>query len=284
MLALRSRPLLGVLALSCLVSAPSASTASPLPSTSDQPILVIGSSYADGRLPFDDSLQAPFGGLAVGFGSYLGEGDALVRQGMFVVNEAQAGATSFDRAFCLASFCVNVGWQGYDKQLTKALARVTIRNPADPTQVLGYNASYVYISLANDCLHSGAAGVPQLESAPCSQAEIDAFVDRVIDVAEDAMDVGLVPIFSRYPDYDDIDLAMQAAGTGLVWYADAAQWDAIATTYETRIADELPGAILVNAWHNMEVLPDGLHPTPKSANKAAKRIREAIAAYEAAAQ
>lgn len=281
MLALRSRRLLGVLALSCLASAPSSSTAAPLPSTSDQPILVIGASYADGRLPFDDSLQAPFGGLAVGFGSYLGEGDALVRQGMFVVNEAQAGATSFDRAFCLADFCVNVGWQGYSKQLTKALARVSIRNPANPTEVLGYNASYVYISLANDCLHSGAAGVPQLQSAPCSQAEIDAFVDRVIDVAEDAMDLGLVPVFSRYPDYDDIDLAVQAAGTGLVWYADEAQWDTIATTYETRIADELPGAILVDAWHNMEVLPDGLHPTPKSANKAAKRIRDAIADYEA---
>jgi hypothetical protein len=272
-----SRRLFGVLALSCLASAPAASTASPVPSLSSQPILVIGASFADGRLPFDDSLQAPFGGPMVGFGSYLGEGDALVRQGSFVVNEAQAGATTFDRSWCLDHVCLDVGWEGYSKQLTKALARVAIRNPANPTQVVGYNARYVYFSLANDCLHSGAAGVPQLQSAPCSQAEIDAFVDRVIGVAEDAMDAGLVPVFSRYPDYDDIDLSIQAAVTGLTWYASEAQWNAVATTYESRIEDELPGAILVDAWHNMETLPDGLHPTPKSANKAAKRIREAIA-------
>lgn len=278
--ALLSRRLLGVLALSCLASAPAASTASPVPSLTDQPILVIGASYADGRLPFDDSLQAPFGGLAVGFGTYLGEGDALVRQGLLVVNEAQAGATTFDRAMCLDAFCVDVGWQGYDKQFAKALARVTIRNPADPSQVLGYNARYVYFSLANDCLHSGAAGVPQAQSAPCSPAEVDAFVDRVIAVAEDAMDAGLVPVFSRYPDYDDIDLSIQAAATGLTWYVSESQWDAIASTYASRIEDELPGAILVDAWDGMRVLPDGLHPTPKSANKAAKRIREAIEEYE----
>lgn len=280
MSALSSRRLLGVLALSCLASSPASSTAAPVPSTSDQPILVIGASYADGRLPFDDSLQAPFGGMAVNFGSYLSEGDALVRQGMFVINEAQAGATTFDRAMCLDSACGDVGWQGYSKQLAKALARVTVRDPANPMQVLGYNAKYVYFSMANDCLHSGAAGIPQLQSAPCSQQEIDAFVDRVIDVAEDAMDVGLVPVFSRYPDYDDLDWATQAAGTGLTWYVSEQQWDAIASTYEERITDELPGAILVDTWHNMEVLPDGLHPTPKAANKAAKRIREAIEEYE----
>ena len=278
--ALSSRRLLGVLALACLASAPfSSTTASPVPSLSDQPILVIGASYADGRLPFDDSLQAPFGGMAVNFGSYLGEGDALVRQGLMVVNEAQAGATTFDREMCMANGCMPVGWQGYSTQLTKALARVTIRNPANPNQVVGYNARYVYFSLANDCLHSGAAGIAQTQSAPCSQQQIDAFVDRVIDVAEDAMDLGLVPVVSRYPDYDDLDLAAQASATGLAWYVSESQWNAIANTYEDRIEDELPGAIMVNAWHNMEVI-DGLHPTPKSANKAAKRIREALEDYE----
>jgi hypothetical protein len=278
--ALLPRRLLGVLALSCLASSPSTSSATPVPSTTDQPILVIGASYADGRLPFDDALQAPFGGLAVGFGSYLSEGDALVRQGRLVINEAQAGATTFDRDLCLTNACMPVGWQGYATQLAKALARVTIRNPADPTQVLGINASYVYISLANDCIHSGAAGIPQAESSPCNQAEVDAFVDRVIDVAEDAMDVGLVPVFSRYPHYDDIDLALQQATTGLSWVANEQQWHMLADTFKDRIEDELPGAILVNAWHNMNTI-DGLHPTPQSANKAAKRIREAIEEHEA---
>jgi hypothetical protein len=279
--ALPSRRTLGVLALSCLSFSPAIpSFASPVPSITDQPILVIGASYADGRPPFDDSLQAPMGGMAVNFGSYLSEGDALVRQGVMVVNEAQAGATTFDRDFCLANFCLDMGWQGYSTQLSKALARVAIRNPANPNELLGYNARYVYFSLANDCIHSGAAGVAQAQSAPCSQQEVDEMVDRIVDVAEDAMDAGLVPVFSRYPAYDDINLAIIASVSGLTWYANESQWNAIADTFEDRIADELPGAIMVDAWHNMEVLPDGLHPTPRSANKAAKRIREAIEEYE----
>lgn len=279
--ALPSRRTLGVLALSCLAFSPAiSSVASPVPTITSQPILVIGASYADGRPPFDDSLQAPMGGMAVNFGTYLGEGDALVRQGLLVVNEAQAGATTFDRDFCLTNFCLDVGWQGYHTQLSKALGRVAIRNPSDPNQVLGYNARYVYISLPNDCIHSGAAGIAQAQSSPCSQQQVDELVDRVIDVAEDAMDVGLVPVFSRYPDYDDLNLAIIAGATGLTWYVNESQWNAIADTFEDRIADELPGAILVDAWRHMEVLPDGLHPTPKSANKAAKRIREAIEDYE----
>ncbi len=281
MSAFPTRRLAGAVALSCLATLSATTTASPVPTVADQPILVIGASYANGSLPFDDSLQAPFGGLAVNFGSYLGEGDALVRQGMLVINEAQAGATSFDRDLCMGDGCLDVGWQGYATQLTKALARVTVRNPANPTEVLAVNARYAYFSLVNDCLHSGAAGVPQGQSAPCSEAEIDAFVDRVIDVAVDAMDAGLVPVFSRYPDGDDVDLSIQAAMTGLTWYADQAQWDHIADVYESRIEDELPDAILVDAWHGMNTLPDGLHPTPKSVNKAAKRIRQAIEEHEA---
>lgn len=278
--ALLSRRSLGVLALACLASSASPSSAAPTPSINDQPILVIGASYADGRPPFNDSLGAPFGGLAVGFGSYLGEGDALVRRGMLVVNEAQAGATTFGRNMCMADACYPVGWQGYSTQLAKALGRVTVRNPADPTQVLGYNARYVYISLANDCIHAGAAGTPQQDSSPCGQAEVDAFVDRMIDVAEDAMDVGLVPVFSRYPDYHDVDLSIMQGVTGLAWVANEAQWNMLATTFETRVADELPGAILVDAWHGMKTIGDGMHPSPKSADKAAKRIREAIEHYE----
>lgn len=276
---------LGAMALSCLLSAPSATTASPLPSVDDQPILVIGASFASGKMPFNDSMQAPLGGASVNFGGYLSVGDALVRKGSLVINEAQAGATSFDRSWCLHDVCLpDVGWQGYATQLQKAASRVAIVDPTNPTQVLGYNASYVYISLATDCLHSGTAGVPQLASSPCSPAEIDAFVDRMIEVGEDAMDMGLVPVYPLYPDYDDIDFSVQGAAGGLLWWVSEAQWNAIATAYETRIADELPGAILVDAWRKMKTMPDGMHPTPQSAQKAAKRIRDAIAEYEEGCQ
>lgn len=272
------------LSLACLpllaLSITSGPATAAVPQVTDQPILVIGASFADGRLPFDDDLQAPFGGAAVGFGSYLSLGDALIKKGSFVINEGQAGATSFARDFCLPNFCVpDVGWQGYDTQLQKAVARVALVNPADPTQVLGYNAQYVYISVGNDCLHSGAAGVPQLDSAPCTQAEIDAYVDRVIAVAQTAEGLGLVPILSEYPDYEDLDLAQQVAATGLVWAADQTQYEAIATTWAERIDEELPGAILVDAWAGMSTI-DGLHPTPISAIKAALRVRSAIAVHE----
>jgi len=272
----------GSIALLCLLAAPSSpTTAAPLPQIDDRPILVIGASYVDGRLPFNNGLQAPFGGSSVGFGSFLSVGDALVRAGSFVINEGQAGATTFDRNLCLVDTCVPVGWQGYQTQLQKAAARVAIPNPVDPTQALGYNAQYVYIGMPNDCLHSGAVELPGQVSSPCTLAEVDAIADRLIDVGENAMDLGLVPIFTEYPDYDDIDLSIQAAATGLTWYVDETQWEQIASTVHSRIADELPGAIIVDAWRNIEVGPDGLHPVPKSAQKAARRIKKGIEEYEA---
>jgi hypothetical protein len=124
-----------------------------------QPILLIGASWLNGTTPFNDQLEAPIGGIAVNFGSYLSLGDALISIGKFVVNEAQAGGTTFDAQFCLPEFCLPGSWQGYSTQLQKATARVAIPNPADPTQIVGYNASYVVISSANDCLHSGACGM-----------------------------------------------------------------------------------------------------------------------------
>ena len=76
--------------------------------SAEQPILVIGASFANGSTPFNDNLEAPLGGIAVGFGSYLSLGDALIRNSTvsgFVINEAQAGATTFDRESCLPEVC-----------------------------------------------------------------------------------------------------------------------------------------------------------------------------------
>jgi len=175
---------------------------------------VIGGSFVEGKLPLDDMMQGPFGGASVAFGCFMDLGDALSRRGMFVVNGAQAGATADDRPMCLDAACLPVGWLGYEGQLTKALARVAIPDPADPTQVVGHNAQYVYFGLVNDCMHSGAAGVPQLDSAPCTVADVEAFMDATIDAANVAVSMGLVPVFPEYPDDSDIDLSIQAAATG----------------------------------------------------------------------
>ncbi len=276
------RSVCGLSLVALTLITPASAQAAPLPDVADAPILVIGASYAEGKLPLDDMMQGPFGGSSVGFGSYMDLGDALSRQGMFVVNEAQAGATAADRPMCLDAACLPVGWLGYESQLAKALARVAIPDPADPTQVLGYNAQYVYFGLVNDCMHSGAAGIPQLASESCTDDEIAMFLHEMVDVAQDAMDAGLVPVFPQYPAYTDIDLSIQAAATGLVWYANQDEWDLMAERWRDMIHDELPGAIMVEAWADMETMPDGLHPTPQSAENAALRIVEAIALYEAA--
>lgn len=273
----------GIFIAALALAAPAPAEAAPLPDPTDSPILVIGASYAQGKLPLNDDMQGPFGGSSVGFGSYMDFGDALSHQGKFVVNEAQAGATATDRQMCLATICLPVGWLGYANQLSKALARVAIPDPADPTQVLAYNAQYVYFGLVNDCMHSGAAGVPQLESEPCDEAEVEDFLNEVLDAAADATAAGLTPIFPKYPDYGDIDLSIQAAATGLTWYANEEQWNLLSQMWHERIAEELPDAIIVDAWANLQTLPDGLHPTPRSANRAARRVVKAIAIHECGA-
>ncbi len=271
----RIRGSLGLLVLSCLLAVPGTASTAPH-NLGDSPILVIGASYASGKLPFNDDLVAPFGGGAVGFGSYLSLGDALIKKGAFVINEAQAGATSFDRPFCVTDACLPGGWQGYSTQLQKAAARVAVPNPLDPAQIVGLNAAYVYIGLPNDCLHSGAAGIPQQDSAPCTPDEVSAYVDRMVAVGHQAQAMGLVPLYPLYPDYAALDLDLAMAMTGLSWVASEAQYCDMADTYEARISAEVPGALVVDVWKNFENLGDGLHPTPKRARRAAARVLNAI--------
>ncbi len=66
-------------------------------------ILVIGASFENAVTPFNDKLEAPLGGISVNAGSYLSLGNALARTPLldgFIINEAQAGATTFDRLNC----------------------------------------------------------------------------------------------------------------------------------------------------------------------------------------
>ena len=95
---IKNLPLLSF-GIAALTLASTSAQAAPLPAPTDSPILVIGASFAEGKLPLDDMMQGPFGGSSVGFGSYMDLGDALSRQGRFVVNEAQAGATATDAIF-----------------------------------------------------------------------------------------------------------------------------------------------------------------------------------------
>jgi len=235
------------------------------------PILVLGASLENGSPPINDSLLAPFNGGAVNGGSYLSLGDALVVLGMFVINEAQSGATSFDRDFCLPDSCASFGWQGYSTQLQKALKRVG-----------GANAKYVWIGLGNDCLHSLASGAPWGASpfGACGIVEIDAFVDRAISAAQAAQSAGLTPVFPLFPAYSDLDLPSLQQQTGLPYVADEGQFNLIAEIWKQRLMAEVPDAVIVDAWADFEHLGDGLHPTPKTSLQAARRVVQAIHRHE----
>jgi len=242
-----------------------------------EPLLIIGASFANGTTPFNDALNAPLGGISVGFGSYLSLGDALVRERRLtghVINEAQGGATTFDRIVCNPACDDSVSWQSYDKQLTKALARVTMRDANG--DIVSINAKHVIIAMPNDCLHSDAFGVPQDEATPCTTDDINASIDRMIAVGQRVIDLGLTPIFPIPPKYEQLDLPYFQSAFGLNWAADKANYDELTTTRVDRIAIELPDAVQLDAWKRFTHLGDGIHPDRKSVKSAARIIARFI--------
>lgn len=243
----------------------------------EKPILVIGASFSNANIPINDNLVGPLGGIAVDFGSYLSLGNALVRNPKlpgYVINEAQAGATSFDRRACNPSCSDDIGWHGYDKQLTKALARVN--NPF----IGEINADYVVITIGNDCLHSDAFGIPQSDAVPCSVGEMNTYVDRLIAVGQRAIDLGLTPIFDMYPEFDAFDFGITQAAFGLQWMISESDYNTLREIHSLRIGSELSGAVVINMWKKFVHRGDGLHPTDDSVAKAASKIARKIKRLE----
>ncbi|PTQ86783.1 SGNH/GDSL hydrolase family protein [Agitococcus lubricus] len=240
----------------------------------NKPLLVIGASYSDGSTPFNDALVAPLGGVSVGLGTYLSLGNALVknpRLAGYVVNEAQAGATTFDRLACNPNpSCTSGTWQGYDKQLTKALARVTIPGTTTTT------AKFVVITIGNDCLHSDAFGVPQNQSQPCSITEMNNYIDRLIAVGQRILNLGLTPIFDIYPDYHALNLPFAAQAFGLNWIIDQHSYNTLRQLHRSRIKAALAQAVVLDMWAGFEHVGDGLHPNDKTSRKAAEKIAKYI--------
>jgi len=237
---------------------------------SQYPLLVIGASYSEAKTPFSNGV-APLGGIAVGLGSYLSLGNALVRDTRLpghVINEAQAGATTFDRPFCApgAATCGPAGWDSYQTQLERAIARVAI-----PPSFTALNAKYVLIGKPNDCLHADAFGIPQSESQPCTEAEMNASIDRLIAVGEYAISRGLTPIYDVAPRYGDLDLPLFKTMFGLAWVASEGNYNQYRTLHRNRIRDELPGALMLDMWKDFVHGGDGIHPNDDT-NRAAARI------------
>jgi hypothetical protein len=242
---------------------------------SQLPLLVIGASYSEGKTPFDGGV-APLGGISVGFGSYLSLGQALTREKAlpgFVINEAQAGATTFARPACApgADACGPAGWDSYETQLQKALARVAL--PPTFTQA---NAKYVVITTPNDCLHADAFGIPQSQSRPCSLEQMNQVVDRLIAVGHLALSRGLTPVYDLYPAYAQLDLPLFQRQFGLAWVISQNDFHTLRTLQHGRLAAELPQALVLDLWKEFEHLGDGIHPNNETARKAAHLLAQEL--------
>ncbi len=246
--------------------------------TSDESaLLVIGASYANGNMPFNDQGEAPLDGISIGYGGYLSLGQALVREPLLsglVVNEAQAGATTFSRTACNPQCQMGVGWLGYDEQFTRALARVSVVDPV--TGEVTLNARYLLVTFANDCLHADAFGVPQSATQPCSLAEVDAFIDRLIAVGQRALALGITPVYGVMPRWEDMDLPLSGELFGISWMVDEASYDVLRARHRARLQAELPGALVLDYWSDFNHGGDGIHPDRRSVLRAARRIAVAL--------
>jgi hypothetical protein len=235
---------------------------------SQQALLVIGASYSEAKTPFNNGI-APQGGRSVNNGIYLSLGAALTRDHLlpgYVINEAQAGAGTFTRFQCPpgAATCSAAVWDSFQVQLQRALTRV-----ARPAPAGGYNAKYVVVTIANDCLHAGGMGVPQPTSVPCTLADMNATVDRLVALGNFAIAKGLTPIFTSYPKYEDLDLELFRTSSNVAWVIDEEGYNTLRGLVESRLAAELPDAVQLDIWNEFSHIGDGLHPDPTTARKAA---------------
>jgi hypothetical protein len=242
---------------------------------SQLPLLVVGASYAEGKTPFNNGI-APLGGISVGFGSYLSLGQALTRTNPlpgYVINEAQGGAGTFARPYCApgAPACGPAGWESYQTQFQKALARV-----AQPPSFNTYNARYVVITMSNDCLHADAFGIPQNQSQPCTAAQMNQTVDRLVALGQDAVAHGLTPIYDVMPRYEKLDLPLFRSLFGLAWVIGEADYNQLRQLGRTRIGAEVPKAVVVDMWKDFVHMGDGIHPTPETAKRAARIVADEI--------
>lgn len=241
------------------------------------PILVIGASFGNGNTPFDSDLSGPLLGTAVSGGNYLSLGDALVRapsHNGYVINEAQAGATSFSRPSCrIALFggaCSTAEFESYETQLMRAAYRVRSLATGE------YNAEYVIITTPNDCLHSDAFGLPEVDADACDLEDMYDLADRLIEVGNLALSMGLMPVFADYPPVDSVDLDYFSSSSLLSWTISESDYSLLNETVMGTLRAELPEAMFINYWETFEHIGDGIHPTPETATLAANTILQGI--------
>jgi len=249
----------------------------------DRPIVVIGGSFENGQTPCVIRKINAVNCLSVNFGDYLSLGQALANSSLSngkVLVEAIGGATTFDRSGYTipTEQKADVGWEleGYTRQLHRALLSVT--NPF----TFELSARYVVIGIANDCLHSNAFETAPSDSTNCSPAELNEAVDRYVTVGQAASEAGLIPVFLEYPPLADlgenngIDWAVAQVANGFLFTIDDSSYQALSAAHAIRVAAEVPGALVIDAWQRFRHIGDGLHPTEITSKRAARAVLLAI--------
>ncbi len=278
-------------------------------------MLVIGASLENGGSPCE--LASDGSGVEnnalfcghVAFGAYLPLAAALQNRVLVrgqVIDEAIGGATTFARGGFPTRLPdgtvpgenarTPVGWEqyGFNQQYVRAFSQVF--NPTTvPPQV---NARYVVIGVPNDCLHANAflAAPANTDPDECSKFDpqtgktgLEGLVDRLIGLGQVAIDSGLTPIYTGYPQYvtggrtDGINLQVSQALFGFSWVISETPYNDLLADYASRIPATLGASnvIMADAWSpGFENLGDGLHPTPQASTVAAIRIVLAIKQFE----
>ena len=241
----------------------------------NKPILMIGSSYINSKTRIDDNGIASLVGLSVGSGSYYSLGDALLRNRRLnglIVNEGNVGATTFDRFSCLNDYCLSGGkLLGYQSQFENVLKRVAIYEPNNSIPI-AYNAKYIIIGVSNDCIHSDAFGIPQSDTKMCSNQDIDESINKIIDVANNSLEVGIIPLISILPKYSNLDLKLLKQGLNLNWVIDKKTYKKYRKKLIFKIKNELGKKYILNIWNNFSHRGDGIHPNRKTVEHASKQV------------
>lgn len=139
-----------------------------------------------------------------------------------------------------------------------------------------YNAKYVEISTANDCLRADAFGIPQASAQPCTPARMNAVVDRLIAVGQYALSKGVVPVYDIMPRYQDLDLPLFGSTFGLAWVITEADYRTLRDLGRTRIASEVSGALVLDIWKNFRHIGDGIHPDEATVQEAARAVAQEL--------
>lgn len=252
---------------------------STLPDESPEtlPVLIVGASFANGKAPFDGDLSSPLLGLSVGTGQYISLGDALIRNRThsgYVVNEAQASATTFARESCrtalYAGGCSTAETDSYQTQVLRASSRVySLASGA-------YNAEYVVVTAPNDCLHSDAFGLPESDAKQCDEEDMQDVADRMVEIGQLVIGLGMTPVFAPYPDVSTIDLELFRQSSLLEWTISPTDYQMLNNIVMTTLASDLPDGLIIDYWAEYAHIGDGIHPDLATVENAADMILEGI--------